>query len=305
MSCGLTCPVFPITSGGCKDDGSRCAFDFCALNYGNACLSDLTKPQIDNCPADMVLSAASNCTAVASWKPPIASDNCEIKSFEATHEPGSTFPLGQTTVTYTATDANDFTVTCSFQIDVVDDTAPLFSNCPADTVLTEAGDNSAILNWVEPTAKDNCSQVKLTSSHNPGDKFPVGTTMVNYLATDEFGNSQTCAFSIKVLSEIPPPAATDSLIVTYKAFSPNGDGINDSWVIENIEKYTENTVLIYDRWGSVIYEASGYNNQSVVWNGQSNRGGSNSGEVVPAGTYFFTITLDGLGSEKGYLELLE
>ena len=199
---------------------SRCAFDFCTLNYGNACLLDLTRPQIENCPADRVLLAASNCSAVATWNPPLASDNCEIESLVASHEPGAAFPLGSTTVTYTATDASGLTVSCSFQIEVVDDAAPVFSNCPADTVEIETGDNSAAVNWIEPTVADNCSNVKLTSSHSPGEKFPVGTTQVSYLASDDFGNSQTCAFSIKVLSETTPPVATDSLIVVYKAFSP-------------------------------------------------------------------------------------
>lgn len=393
MSCGLTCPDFPITSGGCVDDGSRCLLNFCSFNYGNACLLDFTKPKIDNCPADIQLSASANCTAIATWVPPVAFDNCKVSSFKSTHQPGESFPLGLTTVSYTAIDSSGNTITCSFEIEVVDDTAPEFLNCPSDMVIAgmDPGDDHATVFWTEPDVIDNCKLVQVTSSHQPGSKFPVGLTVVSYDAIDEAGNSQKCTFSIQVLSNSPPeapnvmlkaksgeptniclqssdqdgdqisltkieyktssgavdkvdtlkncfvftstdgiegpvtisaticddkdPAACSNvaieievsleLVTIYKAFSPNGDGINDLWLIGNIEQYADNSVIIFDRWGSVIYEASGYNNQDIVWNGMGNKNRMSSREVVPAGTYYFNITIPGVGSEKGFVELLD
>ena len=86
------------------------------------------------------------------------------------------------------------------------------------------------------------------------------------------------------------------------AISPDGDMVNDTWYIKNIEHYTENSVHIFDRWGGLLYETTGYNNTSVVWEGNSNR--RNNG-AVPNGTYFYVIDL-GNGIEKitGAVELL-
>ena len=93
-------------------------------------------------------------------------------------------------------------------------------------------------------------------------------------------------------------------ITIYKAFSPNGDAINDVWHIGNIEQYPENTVTIFDRWGSVIYQVTGYNNENVVWDGRGNGRGVSSTSVVPSGTYFYSVELQGSGSKSGFIELI-
>jgi gliding motility-associated-like protein len=87
-------------------------------------------------------------------------------------------------------------------------------------------------------------------------------------------------------------------IETYTGFSPNGDGINDIWFIENIENYPNNKVYIYNRWGNKLFETSNYNNYNNAWNGTAN------GNVLPSGTYFYVIKLDnGTGVKKGWIEL--
>lgn len=74
--------------------------------------------------------------------------------------------------------------------------------CPPDIeVYADPGENSAVVDWVEPFATDNCTVVSLTSTHNPGDSFPVGTTTVSYTATDQCGNTASCSFDITVLEE--------------------------------------------------------------------------------------------------------
>ena len=63
---------------------------------------------------------------------------------------------------------------------------------PADISQTnDAGECMAAVTWTEPTAADNCAIATFTSSHNPGDEFPVGTTTVTYTATDIHGNSSS------------------------------------------------------------------------------------------------------------------
>jgi gliding motility-associated-like protein len=58
--------------------------------------------------------------------------------------------------------------------------------------------------------------------------------------------------------------------VVHNAFSPNGDGINEKFVIDNIDDtvcYPDNTVEIYNRWGVLVYETKGYNNSTNAFEG--------------------------------------
>lgn len=96
----------------------------------------------------------------------------------------------------------------------------------------------------------------------------------------------------------------DDLIV-YNAISPNGDGLNDTFVIKGIEKYPDNTVEIFNRWGVKVYEAKGYNESNVMFAGYSDgRGTVNRGEKLPTGTYFYILKYNNgtkVMDKSGYL----
>ena len=72
----------------------------------------------------------------------------------------------------------------------------------------------------------------------------------------------------------------------------NNDGVNDTWVIENIHLYPDNNVRLYNRWGNLIWERDDYDNETIVWDGKSNVGGISIGSQLPDGTYFYTIQLN-------------
>jgi gliding motility-associated-like protein len=74
------------------------------------------------------------------------------------------------------------------------------------------------------------------------------------------------------------------------AFSPNGDGRDDTWQIENIGDYSNNHILVFNRWGNKIFETSNYQ-RGNEWNGTI------SGQAAPVGTYYYIITL---GNGKKY-----
>ena len=87
-----------------------------------------------------------------------------------------------------------------------------------------------------------------------------------------------------------------------KGFSPNGDGNNDFFYIEGIENYPNNRVQIYNRWGNLVFEVNGYDNQSNVWASESNVGVIVGQRNVPDGTYFYLIDLgDGSKPMSGFL----
>jgi gliding motility-associated-like protein len=88
----------------------------------------------------------------------------------------------------------------------------------------------------------------------------------------------------------------------YKGISPNGDGQNDAWIIGGIERFKENEVRIFDRWGKLVYKCSNYNNNENRWEGQANVG---SISQVPNGPYFYEIKLHKAGQTiQGYVEVL-
>ncbi len=171
-------------------------------------VNDVTPPSISGCPGSIVLNAGAGCDAIATWTAPTASDNCSGVSIAQTGgaASGSTFPLGTTTITYTATDGAGLTSTCSFTVAVNDATPPAISGCPADIVLSASANCDAIATWTAPTASDNCGSSSVVQTGGPasGSTFPLGTTTITYTATDGAGNTSTCTFTVSVNDVTPP-----------------------------------------------------------------------------------------------------
>ncbi len=86
-----------------------------------------------------------------------------------------------------------------------------------------------------------------------------------------------------------------------EGFSPNGDGINDFFVIRGIDKFKDNNFTIFNRWGEKVFVAKPYQN---TWDGSCSMGLRMGGNSLPTGTYFYTIDLgDGSKIIKGTIYL--
>ena len=258
-------------------------------------VEDTTPPVFQSCVNDININAGSQCDATANWAAPLVDDNCGTFTIQSTHAPGSTFQLGVTKVIYTAADASGNTSICEFTVTVKNETIPVFADCPDDILLTGDELGRAAAEWSSPLASSVCGEVTVTSSHRSGDLFSIGSTRVEYKATDISGNVASCSFNIVV-------AKQEIDIGITKVVTPDGNGINDEWVLTNIENFGNNEIVIVDRWGSVIYSAIGYNNSNVVW-----KGTSQSGASVPTGTYFYRLTVrygeDSI-EKTGFVELI-
>lgn len=84
----------------------------------------------------------------------------------------------------------------------------------------------------------------------------------------------------------------------FTGFSPNGDGVNDDFIlILSGEKHAE--LIIFDQWGGIVYQNKEQNAEEFRWNGELN----GSGNPVPEGTYFYVLKEDGEIVAKNYVEL--
>ena len=102
------------------------------------------------------------------------------------------------------------------------------------------------------------------------------------------------SFNYNVLASTEP-----CLISVFNGFTPDGDGLNDNWVIGNIDNFPNNTVSIFNRWGNKIWNTTNYNNTTNFWDGKNQ-----SGATLTSGTYFYIIEIDnGTGVKKGWVEL--
>ncbi|WP_062062634.1 gliding motility-associated C-terminal domain-containing protein, partial [Aquimarina longa] len=80
-------------------------------------------------------------------------------------------------------------------------------------------------------------------------------------------------------------------VEVFNVVTPNGDGDHDVFRIGNIEKFPENELKIYNRWGVLVYEAKGYGQQGQYFKGESNgRVTINQDRQLPVGTYFYVLT---------------
>ncbi|WP_290303865.1 gliding motility-associated C-terminal domain-containing protein [Mucilaginibacter flavus] len=86
-------------------------------------------------------------------------------------------------------------------------------------------------------------------------------------------------------------------IIVPNSFSPNGDGVNDSWNIEALFTYPESELTVFNRYGQVVFKSKGYDKP---WRGTSN------GITLPTGTYYYTIDLkNGTPKLSGWVLLVK
>ena len=203
-------------------------------------IADAIPPVISICAADKFYNAGPTCQVTV---PDLtievtATDNCDPAPV-ITQSPlaGSFIGEGVTTVTLTVTDAGNNTATCTADITVTDITDPVISGCPVDiNTTTDNNYCGAIVSWTAPTASDNCPGVILTTSHNPGDFFTLGTTTVTYTATDASGLTDICTFDV-IVAAAPPPVITGLTEVCtpvqeiYSVVDPGSHTF--SWVVTN------------------------------------------------------------------------
>ena len=193
---------------------------------------------------------------------------------------------GESTQTLDVTTSGSYSVAvtdadgCSWSSNSV--TVTVFENPATPTITTDGttltSSTGAGYQWFAEGIELSGATSQTYSPSNSG-TFSVEVTDVNgcsAMSADEFFNADFTADNIPT------------------GFSPNGDGINDVLEIPAIEFYGTNNIKIFNRWGNLVYEADGYNNE---FDGNSSKGGQGR---LTDGTYFYILDLDGDGGRDPF-----
>jgi gliding motility-associated-like protein len=151
------------------------------------------------------------------------------------------------------------------------------------TVVTfnpKVNDNNLVFAWTPAGELNNASLLRPSFIARHDQMFTL-------TATDGSSNcSASDQLTVKIIRPVKVP----------NAFSPNGDGINDTWIITNLIDYQGNTVEVFNRYGQRVFYSIGYN---VPWDGRYN------GNPVPSGVYYYVIDLkNGFGKLTGSITVI-
>jgi gliding motility-associated-like protein len=121
---------------------------------------------------------------------------------------------------------------------------------------------------------------------------------------DSTSNGQELALGSDPLNPcepVPIDPNCPNIFNVPEAFSPNGDGFNDLYVIQGLMEFPNHSLKIYTRWGALVFQAAPYLND---WNGTAGEGTLPLGEELPTGTYYFILDLgNGTDPLTGYIYL--
>lgn len=222
-------------------------------------------------------NASNNANHTFSWTPAVGLDNASLPN-----------PFATPTITtqYKLTVANGGFCENNISFITVTPFPKPFVDASPDTIIDEGktitlnGTGAVLFYW----SPDYNLKYGATSS---ADVWPIKTTTYT-LSTED---SHKCVNYDTVRVEV----INGDKLFFYSAFSPNGDGDNDFFYIGNIEKFPDNNLKIYNRYGKIIYSATNYLNN---WDG------SYLGNQIPTGTYFYIFT-DGVDKKyKGTVTIL-
>jgi gliding motility-associated-like protein len=123
---------------------------------------------------------------------------------------------------------------------------------------------------------------------NPLQPMAAPTTTTTYTLTAGTGG---CASTSQVTVTVLDPLGIPN------AFSPNGDGNDDTWEIDRIGNFSGNRVVVFNRWGNKIFETESYK-RGNEWNGTMN------GQPAPFGAYYYVITLGTGRTYSGWVTVM-
>ncbi len=216
--------VTPVTVTATDNTGKTSVATFNVIVVvGDSIAPTLTVPA-----AITVNSEAAKCGATVNFSA-TATDNCSIPTVTSTPASGSFFPVGTTTVTSVAKDANGNQTTKTFTVTVKDTELPVIGT-HADIVATAPAGACATTATYAVAATDNCSGVAVSYSPASGSTFPLGVTVVTATATDAAGNTASTTFKVTVNETQPPTITTTASNQTVESDGAGNAAALSAWL---------------------------------------------------------------------------
>jgi gliding motility-associated-like protein len=162
--------------------------------------------------------------------------------------------------------------------------------------IANAGENVAI-EWGESTTLNGSGGSQYTWT-------PAFTLSNANVANPVTNNTETITYSLIVTENgcTSLPAFVTVQIIPFRipnGFTPNGDGVNDTWEIPSIKRFPQAEIEVYNRYGQRVFKSDkGYTKQ---WDGKNE-----NGEVLPFGTYYYSFNPnDGGEKRSGWITILK
>ncbi|MCC7417794.1 MAG: HYR domain-containing protein [Acidobacteria bacterium] len=159
-------------------------------------------PPTIHVPAGIVVEAAGPAGAVVSYSATASDDIDGALAVSCVPASGSTFPLGTTTATCTATNSGGMTASAAFTVSVLDTLPPLLTQANITAVATGPAGAAVIFAVAVDDLVDG-PMLPVACSRASGSVFPLGATTVNCTATDSHGNTGTVSFVVEVTRSLP------------------------------------------------------------------------------------------------------
>jgi len=192
----------------------------------------------------------------------------------------------------------------------------LRTGCNSESVTVEIIEDLAFPELETETEGANCNQANGSATvfvtgdaeiariewYNSSGNFVTGGPSLAEVSAGNYTVNVETTMGCIVEKEVYVPTEINA----FNGISRNGDNANSFFKIECITQFPDNIVKIYNRAGTLVYEARGYDNNNIKFDGVSNRGINILGESLPDGTYFYVIDKnDGNKPENGYLEIVK
>ena len=247
-------------------------------------------------PANVTQYVSSGCTVNGIViGTPVTADNCTVAS--VTNDAPGTFPIGTTTVTWIVTDGAGNTASATQLVTVIDTIAPVAILSDATIALNLNGNASISFNQIDNGSFDNCGIALVELSQSNFTCEDLGTQTIQVTLTDSYGNSTIQIIKVTIVSsgvDVDLDGIDDAcddfvntqIVQVPSGFSPNGDKINDMFIIPALDQFTKVQLQVYNKYGHEVYVSAQYVND---WDGTS----SFNGMELPDDTYFYILTTDG------------
>jgi len=147
--------------------------------------------------------------------------------------------------------------------------------------------NTFVVELSKPAVWENCGVASLTNDAPA--EFRLGLTEVIWTVTDFVGLTDTC-MQVIYLKSIP---------AVPKLFSPNGDGINDYFVIDGLIDFPKSQLSIFTRSGQLVFSSEDYKSE---WDGRFTTSTWSRNQIVAPGVYYYILNLGGTTQKiKGFI----